>query len=332
FIVRAASLQIIRLHRTLLHVQDTRIRQKRAAGRGNCWSETYVRSTVPYRAKVLDMVDHPGFGALLTRLLDYRKADIAWLASASGIPEAELSSVAGGVPPSVAQLEGLAAGLGFHTADLLVIAGVPVPESLEPCEPATGHELEALIRIAMALPSDQQARIRETVEHLPQLPPIRPADPPRTYYRRDGSAGSMHVTMLCANRNLCSPVAAAKTLARVTGGRVYVAASTLHSISASRTVLKPAWLAGFATVLGIPATDLAAITGIDLPEPPPLDDPPAADMAELLWVCRRLTTSQIEHLHLEAKAMLVEVPANASDDDWNRIYKRTETWWGAPRQ
>ncbi|MGP4104575.1 hypothetical protein [Nonomuraea sp. KM90] len=273
-----------------------------------------------------------GFGALLARLLDSRQADMAWLASASGVPESELWSVTGGEPPSVAQLEGLAAGLGFRTADLLVIAGVPVPESLEPCEPATGRELEALIGIALALPSDQRARVRETVEQLPQLLAARPADPPRTFFRRDGSAGSMLVTMLCANRNLYSPVAAAKTLARMTRGRMYVSASTLHSISAGRTALKPALLAGFATVLGIPAADLAAITGIDPPEPLPPDDPPATDMADLLWACRRLTTNQIEHVHREAQAMLVEVPANAPDDDWNRVYKQNETWWGTPRR
>ncbi|RMI36308.1 hypothetical protein EBO15_38950 [Actinomadura harenae] len=185
----------------------------------------------------------------------------------------------------------------------------------------------------MALPQGERNRIREKADNLPQLPHLRPADPPRTYYCRDGSAGSMLVTMLSANRNLHSPVAAAMTLAWLTRGRMYVDASTLHSISGNRTDLKPRWLAGFATVLGIPAADLAAVTGIDLHEPPPPDDPPADDMAELLWACRRLTINQIDDLRLEAKTMLVEVPAGASDEDWNRVYRQSDgTWWGAPRR
>jgi hypothetical protein len=278
------------------------------------------------------MADHLGFGVLLTRLLDYRQTDIAWLASASGILESELRSVADGAPPSASQLDGLAAALGFHTADLFVIAGLPVPESLQPCEPAAGSGLEALIHVALALPADQRTRIRETVEHLPQLPRIHPADPPRTYYRRDGSSGSMLVTMLCANRNLHSPVAAAKTLALLTRGRMYLAASTIHSIAGGRAPLRPTWLAGFATTLGIPAADLAAITGTDLSEPPLPDDPPAAEMAELLWDCRRLTASQIERVRAEAEAMLVAVPNDASSDDWNRVYHHHGTWWGAPRR
>lgn len=105
---------------------------------------------------------------------------------------------------------------------------------------------------------------------------------------------------------------------------MYVAASTLHSISRNRTVLKPAWLAGFATVLGIPAADLAALTGIDPPEPLPPDDPPADDMAKLLWACRRLTIDQIDTLRLAAKAMLVEVPADAPNEDGPRL--QAERW------
>lgn len=278
------------------------------------------------------MADHPSFGVLLTRLLNYRQTDIAWLASASGIPESELRSVADGASPSASQLDGLAAALGFHTVDLFVIAGLPAPESLQPCELAAGSGLVALIRVAMALPADQRTYIREMVEHLPQLPRIHPADPPRTYYRRDGSSGSMLVTMLCANRNLHSPVAAAKTLALLTRGRMYLAASTIHGIAMERTRLKSAWLTGFATTLGIPAADLAAITGIGLPGATPPDDLVAAEMAELLWNCRRLTASQIERVLTEARTMLVAVPNDASSDDWNRVYRQHGTWWGAPRR
>lgn len=238
-----------------------------------------------------------------------------------------------GAPPSPSQLDGLAAALGFHTADLFVIARLSVPEPLQPCEPATGRDLCRLIRVAMALPADQRTHIHESVEQSPQLPHVRLADPPRTYYRGDGGFGEMLVTMLCVNRNLRSPSSAVTALAMLAAGGMYLAASTINSLGSGRTQLKLTWVAGFATTLGIPAADLAAITGTDLPEPAPPDDPLAAEMADLLWTCRRLTANQIENLRAEAEAMLIAVPDGASSDDWNRIYRSHEgTWWGAPRQ
>ncbi|WP_433174435.1 hypothetical protein [Actinoallomurus sp. CA-150999] len=281
-----------------------------------------------------DHPGHPGFGVLLTRLLNYRQTDIAWLATASDIPESELYSVADGAPPSVSHLEDLAAALGFHTADLFVIAGLPVPEPLQPCEPLAGSGLARVLHITMVLPEDQRIHIRATVEQLPHLPHVRPADPPRTpylrYYLQDGGFGAMLVAMLCANRNLSLP-AAARTSALLTQGRMYLSASTYHSIATGSAPLRPAWLAGFATTLGIPIGDLAAITGTVLSEPTPPDNPLAAEAAELLWDCQRLTASQIEHVRAEAEAMLVAVPHDASNDDWHRVLHHHGTWWGTPR-
>lgn len=83
---------------------------------------------------------------------------------------------------------------------------MPVPELIEPSEPAAGHELQSLVKIAMALPSVERALIQEKADNLPELLRVRPADPLQTYSSRDSSAGSMLVTLLCANRNLYSPV------------------------------------------------------------------------------------------------------------------------------
>ncbi|MFD1663029.1 hypothetical protein ACFSL4_33895, partial [Streptomyces caeni] len=78
------------------------------------------------------MASHPGFGVLLTRLLNNRRVDVAWLSSASGIPETELRSVLAGTPPLSSQLDVLAPALGFHATDLHVIADVAVPGTLTP--------------------------------------------------------------------------------------------------------------------------------------------------------------------------------------------------------
>jgi hypothetical protein len=276
------------------------------------------------------MADNPGFGVSLTRLLNRRQTDIAWLAAACGIPEGELRAVTDGASPSASQLEVLAATLGFHTADLYVIAGMSVPEPYQPCEPATGHDLRRLIEVTMALPANQRTHVRTTAERLPRLPHIRQADPPRTYYENDGGFGAMLVTLLCVNRNLHSPSAAARILGDL--GGVYLAASTINSIGSCRVPLKPAWLVGFATTLGIPAADLAVITDLDISAVVPTDDPLTAEMADLLWTSRRLSASQIEHVRAEAEAMLVAVPDDASNDDWNRVYHYDGTWWGAPKR
>ena len=61
--------------------------------------------------------------------------------------------------------------------------------------------------------------------------------------------------------------------------------------------------AGLATVLGIPADDLAALTGIELPEDTPPQNLAAAEVAELIWEVRRLTADQLRHVRSQAESM-----------------------------
>ncbi|MFH9967863.1 hypothetical protein ACH4PR_42030 [Streptomyces mirabilis] len=269
---------------------------------------------------------------LLTRLLNNRRADVAWLSSASGIPETELRSVASGTPPLASQLDDLAPALGFHAADLYVIADVPVPEAFTPRDPAAGSAITDLVRITMALPSDQRAHVHRLVDQLPLELEERPSAPPFTYDQQKVGFGAMLVNLLCGNRNLHSLTAVAKTVALLTDGRVYLAASTISGIGRGRVPLTPDRVAGFATALGIQAGDLAAITGVELREPSRPDDPLAAEMAGLLWNCRRLTRAQVGHVRDEAESMLVAVPDDAPDEDWNRVHHHHGRWWGTPRR
>jgi hypothetical protein len=86
----------------------------------------------------------------------------------------------------------------------------------------------------------------------------------------------------------------------------------------------------FATALGIPACDIAAVTGIPLPTPPEPDDPPVREMAGLLWACRRLTAAQVEKARRQGEAMHVPVPEHATSEHWNRVHHHHGTGWGAP--
>ncbi|MBC9731082.1 hypothetical protein [Streptomyces sp. TRM68367] len=160
----------------------------------------------------------------------------------------------------------------------------------------------------------------------------RPSAPTSLYDQQEAGFGAMLASLLCGNRNLRSPAAGAKILALLTEGRVYLAASTVSGIGRGRVPLTPDLMTGFATALGIPAGDLAALTGVELHEPQRPVDPLAAEMAGLVWNCRRLTTAQAGRVRDEAESMLVVVPDDAVAEDWNRVSHHHGNWWGAPRR
>jgi hypothetical protein len=236
------------------------------------------------------------------------------------------------VPPLASQLEDLAAALGFHVADLYVIADVPVPEALTHWDPAAGSGIVHLVQTTMALQPDRRTAVHRMVDQLPRELRDGQSDPPRTYDQQNAGFGAMLANLLCGNRNLHSLTAAAKALGLLTDGRVYLAASTISGIGRGRVPLTPDLVAGFAITLGISVGDLAAITGVEMPEPPWPDDLLADEMAGLLWKCRRLTATQVGRVHDEAKSMLVELPDDATEEDWKRVYHHHGRWWGAPRR
>ncbi|HEY9373033.1 hypothetical protein [Streptomyces sp.] len=278
------------------------------------------------------MADHPNFGELLTRLLHHRRTDVTWLSSASGIPEAGLRAVLLGTPPSSGQLDALATALGLHAEDLHVMAGVPVPEAGTPRDPAAGSATVDLVKITMALPPDQRARIHRLADELPREPRVGPSDPSRAYDPQRGGLGAMLVNLLCGNRLAGSVPSAAKILALLTRGRVYLSPSTINGIGQGRVPLTADLVTGFAVTLGMSPGALAAVTGVELPEPSWPADPVAEEMAGLLWHCRRLTAEQAEHARDVARSLLVAVPDDAPEEDWNRVHRHHGTWWGAPRR
>ena len=275
------------------------------------------------------MGSYPAFGDLLTRLLEHRRLDVSDLSRVSGIPEANLGSVVSGAPPSAWQLNALASALGIRVADLYVIADVPVPPALAPLDPAVGSKAVDIVQIAMALPSGQRARVRGLIEQAPQAARGDPSGPSQVYNQREAGFGAMLANLLCGNRNLRSLTAAARALALLTSGRMYLSAATISGIGRNRVPITPKLLVGFATVLGIPAGDLAAVVGVEIVESSCPENLLAAEMASLLWDCRRLTAAQAEHVHDEAQAMLVPVPDNAPSEVWNRVHHHHGTWWGA---
>ncbi|SDH79420.1 hypothetical protein SAMN05421869_103266 [Nonomuraea jiangxiensis] len=108
---------------------------------------------------------------------------------------------------------------------------------------------------------------------------------------------------MLANRNL-KWVNTAKCLLCLTG--LGLAGSTIGQIGRGVKPLSPDLLARLATVLGIPADDLAAVTGISLPDNPPPTHPAATELAGLIWDVRRLTSDQVRCLRDDAESLRSE--------------------------
>ncbi|MEV4018451.1 hypothetical protein AB0J35_48960 [Nonomuraea angiospora] len=245
------------------------------------------------------MMGYPMLRVLLARLSDHRGLSPEDLSRLAEVSEAEVQEVRDGVDPSSSLLLRLAPALGWHDVDPFAFAGMPVPDELTPLDARAGSWVASLINQATCLPPERVDELRQRARSLPQHPRPRPFPPPRPWEQYEPSFGAALIRML-AYRNL-GWTSTAKCLLCLTG--LGLAGATIGRIGRGVKELSPDLLARFATLLGIPADDLAAVVGIDLPENPPPAHPAAADLAGLIWDARRLTSDQVRHLHDEAGSL-----------------------------
>jgi transcriptional regulator with XRE-family HTH domain len=251
------------------------------------------------------MSDLAAFCVLLRRLSDRRGLDIHDLSDVAELPESEVEAVLNGTVPSSSFLQRIAPALGLHAADLFVIAGVPVPEEMAPLDSRAGALVPVLAQYAVGLSRESRRRLLEIVRSLPQHDRTQPVPEPKVYERYPSGFGGMLLRML-GNRNLNLWNSAA-ALARLTGGRVYLSASTVGLVGRGRKEITPDLLGGFAIVLGMPTDDLAALGEIEIAEEHSSSANPAlADAAELIWELRRLTAEQVRQLRDETNSMRLE--------------------------
>lgn len=253
--------------------------------------------TLPYYAD--GMAGCPGFGVLLARLAGRRGLDAAGLSRLSGVGESEVRAVFDGVVPDPSLLRRLAPALGLHAADLFVIAGAPVPDELAPLDAEAKPWVRGLVNDALPLSPEQRRRLRQRARSLPQQSRTQPVPPPRSYEQYEPSPGAM-ITRMLHIRNL-HWLGAATALACVTNGQVYLSAATIGTVGRGGKELTPDLMVAYASVLGVPVGDLAALAGVELPDVAP--NPVAAEMAELIWDVRRLTADQVQQVSAEAKSM-----------------------------
>ncbi|MFG2059630.1 XRE family transcriptional regulator [Micromonospora sp. NPDC048930] len=235
------------------------------------------------------MMESPGFGVLLGRLLAHRRAGPATVARAAGVSASELDAVLAGGHASALLLRRLAPALGLHTADLFVIAGHDVPADLAPARGTRPWHVGHVMQSAMRLFGKRFDRLHEFIRSLPALLPAEPLPPPT---RSPAGPGAL-VMGLLANRNIRPHIA---QLLYFVGDGPYVSDSTIYRVVHGDSALTARYVTAFAAVLGFPAGDLAALTGVG----PPVDTarlyPRRAELAAVAWDARRLNSEQLSQV------------------------------------
>lgn len=244
------------------------------------------------------MTEHPGFGAMLARLLDRRELGAQELADRAGLDADAVRSVLAGDGPGEELLRRLAPALGFHAVDLFILAGLAVPDDMAPLDAAAATWVKDAVTDAVRLPSAGRRELRQLIRSLPHEE-RRAGFAPKPLMPLPGGPGARVIRML-QHRNL-NWSGMAMTLAFVTP--TYLSAATYGVIGSDRKELTPRLVTDFSALLGIDARDLAALTGVTLHDVPPPPTPAAVDAAALLWEARRLSAEQARHVSERARSM-----------------------------
>ena len=168
-------------------------------------------------------------------------------------PELDVVLAGGEAQPALVWL--LAPALGLQVADLFVIAGLDLPDGLAAATGTVSWNVGRLMQDASRLVPEGRERLHKIVRSLPVVAPTGPARPASSY--PPGPATTL--LRLLENRNI-HPWNA--RLLCVVGDGPYVSDSTVAGVGRGRVALTPRYVTAFANVLGIPAGDLTAVTGV----------------------------------------------------------------------
>lgn len=226
------------------------------------------------------MIEQPGFGVLLGRLLSCRQTDVASLAVAAGVSAGDLDAVMADQQASPVLLRRLAPALGLHAADLFAIAGLELPDDLAPARTTPWNVGELTLR-ALELAPEPQAQLHDFVRSQPARPPA-----PRQYPPGPGNL----LRRLMDNRNVRLHNA---QLLYYLGGGPYVSNSTIYLVIHDRSKLTPQYVTAFAHLLGITTLDLATLTDVGPPVENAWLHPHRVELAQLAWDARRLDNDQL---------------------------------------
>ncbi|MFI1281432.1 hypothetical protein ACH4U5_11850 [Streptomyces sp. NPDC020858] len=244
------------------------------------------------------MTNSPDFGMALGRLLDRKGVGVQHLADLAGVTADEIRAVLARETPGEGLLRRLATALGFHAVDLFVLAGVEVPADLAPLDAAAASWVPNIVMDAVHLPSAGRRELLQIIRSLPREERRSRFAPEKPAPLADSPGGRL--IRMCRYRNL-KWSGLAHILAVVTP--TYLSTSTYGVISDGHKELTPRLVTDFAAILGIEARELAALTGVFLPETPEPAAPEAVDAAALLWEVRCLSATQAQHVAELADSM-----------------------------
>ncbi|MET9604166.1 hypothetical protein ABZZ17_03765 [Streptomyces sp. NPDC006512] len=246
------------------------------------------------------MTESPELAAVLPWLPDRRRSGPQARASdgPAGAGAEAVRLVLAGEAPDEEVLRQLAATLGLHAVDLFVLAGLDVPDDMAPTDQAAAPFAPRIVMNAAHLPPADRRELLHLVRSLPREEPRSPFAPWEFAHIGDGPGGRL-IRMFC-HRNLRWS-GLARVMAVLTP--TYLSPSTYGVIGAGRKELTPRLVTDFAALLGIDAGELAVLTGVTLPEPPPRPAPEALDAAGLLWELRYLSEAQAEHVAALAESL-----------------------------
>ncbi|MDG4801998.1 hypothetical protein [Micromonospora sp. WMMD980] len=249
------------------------------------------------------MGDSP-FGVRLWRLLSQRRPTFdtsieqmqAVLTREAGVPNDELVAVIdNNAAPSPDLVRKLAPALRIHTADLFVIAGMPVPDDLASAWPTSPWNVGSVIRHAARMDADQRDRLKALVRSLP----VQPPDESQSADDYPDTPGALLLRLL-RNRNIHPQNA---QILQVVGNGPYVSDSTVAMLGPGKATITPQYVTAFAHLLGYPPGDMVALTGIG----PVVEDarphPASAEIAALAWHARLLNSKQLSQVIKAADAM-----------------------------
>lgn len=191
--------------------------------------------------------------------------------------------------PTRELLYGLAPELGVRVPDVFVLAGLDVPEELNPLNAGAGSCAVYVVWRFRLLSAVQRGEFLQHVRSLPQEPRTAPWGPLKEFGGYAPGPGALLLRLL-ANRNLHWS-SGAKALAGVRGP--YLSGVTVGGVGQGRVALSPELFIAFARVLGIPAGGLAVLVDAEPPAEEPSHHPDFTDAAELLWELRRLSRDQV---------------------------------------
>lgn len=151
------------------------------------------------------MVQRSPFGIRLWRLLSHRRPTfgtsieymVAALAELADVSRSDLGAVIDGAEPTLELVARLGPALGFHPADMFVIAGLSVPRDLASAWPTSPLNVGSIIRDALRMGARQLSRLNEVILSLSREPRTEPA-PADDYPEGPGSL----LVRLARNRNI----------------------------------------------------------------------------------------------------------------------------------